>query len=197
MRRLVIFFILLACISFSLFAQRDINAWKEEKGLEQQFQVFKKNLNFWDGKYFMNEKQLNEYYRSISDSVEILKENITNKGTTIKELQDQLSATISQLNETKTDLETSIKNRNSIDMFGMNIDKGLYTLIISFIIIALIVLLLILYFMYLRSNKVTVRVKNDYDELKEEFEVHKKDALERYTKINMELHHTRLELKKK
>ena len=197
MRRLVVFFIVLTGISYNLFAQRDIEAWKNEDGLEQQFQVFKKNLNFWDGKYFMNEKQLNEYYRSISDSVEILKENITNKGTTIKELQDQLSATISQLNETKTDLETSIKNRNSIDMFGMNIDKGLYTLIISFIIIALIVLLLILYFMYLRSNKVTVRVKNDYDELKEEFEVHKKDALERYTKINMELHHTRLELKKK
>jgi hypothetical protein len=51
--------------------------------------------------------------------------------------------------------------------------------------------------MYNRSNKVTVRTKKDYDELKEEFEVHKKDSLERYTKINMELHHTRLQLKKK
>ena len=197
MRRLIVLFILLTGFSFSSFSQRDINAWKNEKNIEQQYQVFKENLNFWDGKYFLNETQLNEYYRAFSDSVNVLKKSNADKVSTIKDLQSQLNSVNNELDETKADLETSIKNRNSIEMFGLNIEKGIYTLIMSLIIFALVVFLLILYFMYSRSNKITVRAKKDYDELKEEFEAHKKDSLERYTKINMELHHTRLELKKK
>ncbi len=197
MRRLVIIFILLTGFSLASFAQRDINAWKNEKNLEQQYQVFKENLNFWDGKFFMNETQLNDYYRAFSDSVDILKQKDADKAITIKELQNQLKSANNQLEETKADLETSIKNRNSIEIFGLKIEKGIYTLILSLIILALIVFVLILYYMYSRSNKITIRTKKDYEELKEEFELHKKDALERYTKINMELHHTRLELKKK
>jgi hypothetical protein len=42
-----------------------------------------------------------------------------------------------------------------------------------------------------------VRTKKEYDELKEEYGVHKKNALDRYTKMNMELLKTRLELNKK
>ena len=197
MRRLVIIFILLTGFSLASFAQRDINAWKNEKNLEQQYQVFKENLNFWDGKFFMNETQLNDYYRAFSDSVDILKQKDADKAITIKELQNQLKSANNQLEETKADLETSIKNRNSIEIFGLKIEKGIYTLILSLIILALIVFVLILYYMYSRSNKITIHTKKDYEELKEEFELHKKDALERYTKINMELHHTRLELKKK
>lgn len=197
MKRLFLLFVLLISLLPGTYAQRDINAWKNEKDLEQQFQVFKKNLNFWDGKYFMNETQLNEYYRAFTDSVNLLKERNTDKATTIQDLQAQLNSINNQLKETEENLELSIKNRNSIEIFGINIEKGLYTLIMSFIIFVLIGFLVVLYFMYNRSNKVTIRTKKDYDELKEEFEAHKKESLERYTKINMELHHTRLELKKR
>lgn len=197
MRSLLLLFFLLISLSLGLFAQRDINAWKNEKDIEQQYQVFKKNLNFWDGKYFMNETQLNEYYRALSDSVNVLKKNNADKATAIKELQTQINSTNNQLKEIEADLELSIKNRNSIEVFGLNVEKGIYTLVMSLIIIILIAFMMILYLMYSRSNKVTIRTKKDYNELKEEFEVHKKDALDRYTKINMELHHTRLKLKNK
>jgi uncharacterized membrane protein len=197
MQKFIILLILLFSFTLSSIAQKDINAWKNEKNIEQQYQVFKKNLNYWNGNYFLNETQLNEYYRAFSDSVDVLEKKNTEKAATIKDLQNQLNSVNNQLSETKTDLETSIENRNSIEIFGININKGFYTLIMSVIIFALIVILVLLYFMYNRSNKVTVRTKKDYDELKEEFEVHKKDSLERYTKINMELHHTRLQLKKK
>lgn len=194
MIRLIVLFILLVTISLTSFAQKDINAWKNEKDIEQQYQVFKKNLNYWNGNYFLSETQLNEYYRAFSDSVEVLEKKNEDKSATIKELQGQLSSTNSQLENTKADLDSSVKNRNSIEVFGQKIDKSIYTLIMSFIIFALIVLLVILYLMYNRSNKITVRAKKDYADLKDEFEEHKKDALDRYTKINMELHHTRLQL---
>ena len=197
MKRHFIFLILLVFVSLSSFAKRDINAWKNEKNLKQQYSVFKENLNFWNGSYFMNETQLNEFYNALTDSINVLKNEISEKGNQIKSLQNELSTTNNELENTKVDLDTSIKNQNAIEVLGLNIHKSIYTLVMSLLILGLLVFLGILFLMYKRSSKVTAKTKKEYDELKEEFEVHKKNALERYTKINMELHHTRLKMNKK
>ena len=182
-------------MSISSFA-KDINAWKNEKNLEQQYGVFKENLNFWNGNYFLNGAQLKEFYTALTDSVNVLENDIANKTNTINSLQNELNSTNDKLENTKVELNTSIKNQNAIGVFGKQIHKSIYTLFMSLIIFALLVVLGIVFMLYKRCNKVTARTKKDYNELKEEFEVHKKNALERYTKINTELHHTRLELNK-
>ncbi len=196
MKKFILLSIFVFFISGFSFA-KDINAWKQESNLEQQYLVFKENLNFWNGNYFLNETQLNEFYAAFRDSVTLLENDIRDKVTNINELQNELNSTNNQLDETKSELETSIKNQNAIPVFGQNIDKSIYTLIMSLLILALLAFLVILYLMYKRSHKVTVKTKKEYDELKQEFEVHKKNALERYTKINMELHQTRMELNKR
>lgn len=197
MQKFIILCIIFISIYFPSAAQKDINAWKNENNIEQQYEVFKKNLNFWDNNYFLSEKQLNDYYRAFSDSVAVLEKEIATNANTIQELRNELRTTNAELDNTKSELETSIKNRNSIAMFGINIDKGFYTILMSLIILVLVILLVTVYYLYTRSNTVTVRTKKDYAELKQEFETHKKDALDRYTKINMELHHTRLKFNKK
>ena len=197
MKKYLLLSIFLISLSFTSMAKKDTNAWKSENNLEQQYQMFKENLNFWNGNYFLDERQLDDFYNAFSDSVSVLEKEISDKVGTISSLQSELNSTNKQLDNAKADLENSITNRNSIHVFGMNVDKGIYTLMMSVIILALVIILGILYLLYKRSYKVTARTKKDYDDLKEEFEVHKKDALERYTKINMELHHTRLELNKK
>ncbi|MBN2636720.1 MAG: hypothetical protein JXR61_10655 [Prolixibacteraceae bacterium] len=197
MQKLIPFLILCIFIWFPSVAQKDINAWKNENNIEQQFEVFKKNLNFWDGNYFLNEKQLTDYYRAFADTVAALESAIATNVTTIQELRNELRTTNAELDDTKLELEDSIKNRNSISMFGLNIDKGFYTMLMSLIILTLVILLIVVYYLYKRSNTITVQTKKDYADLKQEFDTHKKDSLDRYTKINMELHHTRLQLNKK
>ena len=196
MRRYFLLSILLISMSIASFA-KDINAWKNEKNLEQQYAVFKENLNFWNGNYFLNGTQLKEFYTALSDSVRVLENDLANKTNTINSLQNELKSINNRLENTKADLDTSIKNQDAIEVFGQQINKGIYTLIMSLIILALVLVLGIVFMLYKRCNKVTVRAKKDYNDLKEEFDVHKKNALERYTKINMELHQTRMELNKK
>ncbi len=193
-------YILLSIALLTMFASsfaKDINAWKSEKTLEQQYSVFKENLNFWNGSYFLNEKQLNEFYTALTDSVTVLENEITQKAGAVNSLQNELNSANQQLQNAKKELDTSVKNQNAISVFGMNVEKSIYTLIMSLIILGLLVFVGIVFLLYKRSNKVTHRTKKDYNELKEEFEVHKKNALERYTKLNMELHHTRMELNKR
>jgi DNA repair exonuclease SbcCD ATPase subunit len=195
MKRNIILPVLLVCLSVTAFAQKDINAWKSETTIEQQYEVFKENLNFWDGKYFMTPPQLDAYYNALSDSVAELENEIAARASRINELEEELAETNGQLEDTQAELDTSIENRNSISIFGLEMGKGTYPLTMTVIIIALLALLGFLFMLYKRSHNVTARTKKDYKDLKEEFETHKKNALDRYTKINTELHHTRMKLK--
>lgn len=197
MKRFIIFLILVVSISFSSFAQKDINEWESEKNLKQQYVVFKENLNYWSGSYFLNEKQLDQFYNALNDSIKVFKNEVSNKSSQVKSLQNELNLTNKQLEDIKVELNNSINNQNAIEVFGRNINKSSYTFFMYMFILALLVLLGILFLLFKRSNKITTHTKNEFKELKEEFETHKKNALERYTKINMELHQTRLELNKK
>ena len=196
MRRFILLLVVLTSFSIVLRAA-DADAWKNEKSLERQYSVFKENLNFWNGNYFLKETQLNEFYTALSDSVAVLKVEITNKAGKINNLQNQLVSASQRLENTRAELETSIKNQHSIQVFGINIRKGVYTLLMSAIILGLFVFTSIVYHHYKRSSNITARAKHDYEELKAEFESHKKYALDRYAKLNAELHHTRMELKRK
>lgn len=197
MKRYIILSLLLFSLSTFTFAQKNSNAWKSAKNLQQQYIVLKENLNYWNGSYFLSEKQLNEFYNALTDSIAVLKNKISDKTKTVNKLQNEIDSSNKLLENTKAELNSSIKNQNAIDVFGENIDKRMYSLFMYIVILALLMFLGILFLLYKRSNKITVRTQKEYKEIKEEFEMHKKNTLERYTKINMELHHTRLELNKK
>jgi uncharacterized protein HemX len=195
MKRIIILPVLLAALSVTAFAQKDINAWKSEPNIEQQYETFKENVNFWDGKYFMTPPQIDAFFNALNDSVAELENEIATQADRINSLENELAQTNRKLEETQAELETSIENRNSITILGLNVGKGAYTLTMTVIILALLVLLGFLFMLYKRSHSVTARTKKDYKDLKEEFETHKKNALDRYTKINTELHQMRMKMK--
>ncbi len=197
MKKNIILSVLLVVVTLTSQAKKDTNAWKNEKSLEQQYVVFKENLNFWNGSFFLKEAQLDELYNALTDSISSLESKMSEEAVLVKSLQRELNTANKTIEDTKAELESSIKNQNAIEIFGQNVDKSIYTFVMSMIILGLLVFLVILFLLFKRNSNVTSRTKKEYSELKEEFEIHKKNALERYTKINMELHHTRLKLNRK
>lgn len=197
MRRFTLIIILVVSFTVNSFAKKDTNAWKNEKNLEQQFSVFKQNLNFWSGSYFMKPEQLDQFYGSLRDSSAVFEKRNADDQNQIKSLQTELRANTAQTKEIQSKLDESIKNQDSISVLSMQINKSVYSFSMYAFILGVLVLAGIVFMLFKRSNTITKHTKKEYDELKEEFEVHKKNALDRYTKMNMELHKTRLELNKK
>lgn len=197
MRRYTLLIVAVFFSSMQLWAKKDINAWKKEKNLEQQFSIFKKDLNFWNGSYFMQPEQLNDFYAALKDSIRVLEQANATKQNSIKSLQSDLASNIDQTNKIQEKLDDSIKNQNSITVLGIRFNKNVYSYSMYAFILGVLALSAVVFLLFKRSNAITNRTKKDYEELKEEYEVHKKNALDRYTKINMELHKTRLELNKK
>ncbi|WP_319272990.1 hypothetical protein [uncultured Draconibacterium sp.] len=188
--------ILLVFVAFGTFAKKDINAWKQEQNLPGQYRVFKENLNFWNGSYFLKEDQLDDFYDALTDTIGVLEKSVDQKNAQISSLNSEINSKDAQMNSLQEQLDESLKLQNSIVFLGMKINKNAYSVTMYLLIAGVLVLAGFVFLLYKRSLTVMHRTKKDYDELKEEYEVHKKNALERYTKINMELHQTRLELKK-
>jgi hypothetical protein len=197
MKKITVLLTILVSISLFTFAKKDTNAWKSEKNLNNQYSVFKENLNFWNGSFFMEETQLNQFYGSITDSISALRKEVLDIENQREAQQSRLNSKIKEAQETQIKLDESIKHQNSILVFGMNINKSVYSITMYIFILGVLVLAGIVFLLFIRSNKITIHTKKEYNELKEEFEVHKKNALDRYVKINTELTKTTRELNKK
>lgn len=197
MKRLTLLLALLISFSHFSYSKKDINAWKNEKNLEQQYEVFKTNLKFWSGSYFLTEIQLDEFYNALKDTIGNLENSVDKNQGYVMELKNELDSNKVETEQIHIKLNESVKHQNAISLLGMRIHKNIYTAIMSLIILGLLVLLGVVFMMFKRSNKITSHTKKEYNELKDEFEAYKKSSLERYTKMNMELHKTRLELKKR
>jgi len=197
MKRFTILLFLMISITIISFAKKDVNAWKNEKTMNQQYSTFKKNLNYWNGSYYLKELQLNQFYNAVHDSISVLEREVLDSKNRVISLQNELNSKIEEAGNIQAELNASIKRENSIRVFGMNLNKSVYSLSMYIFILGVLVLAAMVFLLYKRSRAVTLRTKSEFKELKEEFEIHKKNSLERYTKMNMELHKTRMKLNEK
>jgi F0F1-type ATP synthase membrane subunit b/b' len=197
MKKIVAIIIVLTSLTFVTFAKKDINAWKQENSLENQYRVFKENLNFWNGNYFLDDNQLEDFYGALADTISGLEQQVSQGLTKIDEQKQELKAKQALIDETQQKLDESKKLQDSITVLGLNINKTVYSTFMYLFIIGVLVLAGFIYLLYKRGHKVTRETKKEFEELKAEYEEHKKQALDRYTKINMELHKTRMELQRK
>jgi ABC-type multidrug transport system fused ATPase/permease subunit len=197
MKSFIAVLLLLITVSISGFAQKNTNAWKNEKTIEDQYEIFKQNVNFWSGSYFMKPQLLDEFHKSLTDSISALESAVSNHLNQISSLQNELKTNKTETAAIQKNLDESIKLQNSITVLGMNVNKSVYSFTMYAFILGVLVLAGIVFMLFKRSNAITVRTKKEYEELKKEFEIHKKNSLDRYTKMNMELHKTRMELQRK
>ncbi len=179
MTRFTLILILLISVTSISFAKKDINAWKKEKTLNQQYVVFKENLNFWNDSYFLKEAQLTQFFSAVTDSIAVLEKEVLDNKNQISSLQNELNTKIEEVGKIQAELNASIKRVNSITVFGMNINKITYSLFMYLFILGVLMLAGMVFLLYKRSNKITRYTKNEFNELKEEFETHKKNSLDR------------------
>ncbi|WP_456437191.1 tRNA (guanine-N1)-methyltransferase [Psychroserpens sp.] len=117
--------------------------------------------------------------------------------TTYKELDKTQAVVITQvktiedlnteLANTKTELTNTIGEKDSMQLFGMQMSKPNYSMILWSIVGLLSALLLFFIYKYKNSNSVTKQAKLSLAETEEEYEEHRRVALEREQKVKRQL----------
>jgi septal ring factor EnvC (AmiA/AmiB activator) len=160
--------------------------------IDSQFEyIFIKSGNFkgTNGQRYEAVKQawLFKLKANVLDSLKTTYQDLDNLEATVNSQVKEIEDLKLNLSNTKSKLDNTIAEKDSIQLFGMQMTKPNYSLILWSIVGVLSALLLFFIYKYRNSNAVTKQAKLSLAETEEEFEEHRRNALEREQKVRRQL----------
>ncbi|AUC85262.1 hypothetical protein CW731_08155 [Polaribacter sp. ALD11] len=183
MRLHILTFATFLLVSIS-FAQETVI---EDASLSGQFdKIYRTSTSYQKYKVIGKEKFLN-LKQQVLDSLKTSKSLLTEKNNILKAERENIKKTEVILNKTKLDLEAAIQKEDSISLFGLQISKTIYNLILWTIVLFLLLALLYFIFKFSRNNILTKKAQNNLQDVEYEYEQHRKKTIEREQKLRREL----------
>lgn len=181
------FTLFLLFIQYTSFSQENNNVVIEDKTLEGQFdKIYRISTSYQTYKVISKDK-FQELKNNVLDSIKASNKDLKEQKVFLKNERDNVAKLNAELNKTKEDLKKAQEKENSISLFGFQISKVTYNLILWLIIISLALALAFFVFKFSKSNILTKKAKEDLEDVEQEFEVHRKKSLEREQKLRRQL----------
>ena len=188
--------LLLLVSLFTVTIHAQVEAEKEELSLndgtiDDQFEyVIQKSYTYrGNGKIYKNVERhwLYALKAHTIDSLNALRKDLTDTQTIVDSQANEISGLKTNLNDTQGSLDKTNVEKNSMALFGLQMSKANYNLLMWSIIAALLVLLLLFIYKFRNSNSTTRITKNNLSDIEEEFEEHRRNALEREQLVRRQL----------
>ena len=183
---------ILVLSSNSIYAQDNETQSLNEGSINDQFEfILRKSGNFKG----TNGQQYEAVSRSMFltlqahtiDSLKTLQSKLDTSNNTIQTQQKEINDLKSNLSSTQSTLDATNSEKNNMSLLGLQMSKTSYNILMWTIIGGLLTLLLIFIFKFKNSNSVTKAAKKALAETEEEFEEHRRSALEREQKVGRQL----------
>lgn len=155
--------------------------------IEDQFDSLIKNSNRYQEYRVIKTAGINKLKSNILDSIVASRKKLSEANQTFNLQKTTIDSLTTALKNSKENL-ISLKNEmESIGFIGIHFNKGTFKTMVFSIILVLLILLLFFITKFKQSNVITVQAKQDLKVLEEEFELHRKTALEREQKVRRQL----------
>ena len=122
-----------------------------------------------------------------NDTLKMIREDLAKTRATVASQAKEINSLKSNLESTQTTLDNTNKEKDSMALFGMQMSKSGYNLLMWGIIGLLLASLLFFIYKFKNSNAITRQARKALAETEEEFEEHRKTALEREQKVRRQL----------
>ncbi|TDU40583.1 hypothetical protein BXY82_2635 [Gelidibacter sediminis] len=186
-------FTFLACLFFVVANAQETSTEDDDKlsltegTIDNQFEyVIQKSYNYQEYKN-VKKTWLYQLKAHTLDSLKAIQNNLTRTQNTVDSLVQEITTLKSNLSETKTTLAETNEEKDNMALFGLQMSKSNYNVLMWSIIGGLFALLLLFIYKYRNSNSVTKLAKKSLVETEEEFEEHRRTALEREQKVRRQL----------
>jgi hypothetical protein len=120
---------------------------------------------------------------NINDTLKTLQKKLLANQQTIVSKNYIIDSLNKELGNTNEMYLTTKKEKNSLRFLGITFSKTAYNSLLWTVIFGLLFLLVIIILFYRRNNSVTIQTKKDLEELKKDYENHRKRSLEREEKL--------------
>ena len=163
-----------------------------EGSIDDQFNyVLRKSGNFrgTNGQMYeaVSRRMLLDLQLHTSDSLKTLEDKLDTSKGTINEQLSEISYLKTNLIDTQLDLDQTTSEKNNMSLLGVSTSKTSYNILMWSLITALLTLLIIFIIKFKNSNAVTKAAKKSLLDIEEEFEEHRRTALEREQKVRRQL----------
>jgi len=189
--------VFLLCGFNTLKAQTETN--KEDDGLSlnnstinNQFEyVLKKSGNFrgTSGQMYeaVKRSMLITLQAHTNDSLKTIRKDLADTQAIVNTQSKEITNLKANLTNTQSNLDNTNQEKNNMALFGMQMSKTSYNVLMWSIIAGLFALLLLFIYKFKNSNTITRAANTSLSETQEEFEEHRKTALEREQKVRRQL----------
>jgi preprotein translocase subunit SecF len=148
--------------------------------------LYRVSTNYKEYKVINKEKFLN-LKQQVLDSSKASQNLLIEKNNLLKAAKLDNKKNQDLLTLTKLTLETALKKENSISLFGIQLSKFIYNLLLWTLILLLLVLVIYLSFKFQKNNFLTKRAEQNLKNVEYEYEQYRKKALEREQKLRRTL----------
>ncbi len=155
--------------------------------IESQFEYINSVSNNFEEYKVVRRAHLNKIRANVMDSLKVFKDQLATVNSQLAEQQASTNELNSTLAASQAELQQALDMKDSFSFMGMYIHKSTYNNLMWGIVILLAVLLLFFIYRFKRSYAVTAEIKQTLHETQEEFELHRRNTLERERKLNRQL----------
>ncbi|MBN2213680.1 MAG: hypothetical protein JW723_05495 [Bacteroidales bacterium] len=195
--KLTAFFVFL-CNAAIVFSQQNQSKPTLDKGsIENSFAYVIRNASDYEDSKVVKSWWLWRLRSYVLDSIKEYRDSIQYIQIMVDTRDHRIDSLKTDLREVKASLSAAVRERDSLSFLGIGMTKFLYNLIMWLLAAALFAVLIIVFMLYKRSNVVAVKMKETLAETREEFEAHRKKALEREQKIAREMYDEIIKYKNK
>lgn len=130
---------------------------------------------------------LDKLRQNVMDSLAAAAEKQRELAATIEGNETTINSLNEELSTTKSELQDITDEKDSISLFGQNISKTTYNIIMWTAVLALLLMLILFVIKFRQSNYLTQEAKRNLADLETEYENHRRRALEREQRISRQL----------
>lgn len=155
--------------------------------IENQFIDVIEKSNNWEQFKVVPKQKLTALKKSVQDSLNIQKQLISEKNSTIKSSEQKINDLKTQVQNLQNSFDELKNEKDSVNLFGILLSKGLYSSIVWGVIAVLCLLLAFYVFRFSKSYSVTKHSIKNLEDLQNEYEEYRTKSIERDQKLRRQL----------
>ncbi|MDN3686419.1 hypothetical protein [Cyclobacterium jeungdonense] len=182
-------FMLFLAFPAGVFAQNEsqVTETGENGTIQEQFEYLKEISSNYQEYKVIKRAELDRLQATILDSTQRYQNEIQELNSALTETKNQITQLNGELSETKEELARAIEERDSFSIFGLLLHKQIYNNLVWGVILFLLLVLIVSFIQFKRGHKITAETQRTLEDLREEFEQHRRNTLERERKLNRQL----------
>jgi hypothetical protein len=185
------------CFTSTIHAQIETNEEEDELSLNNstinnQFEyVLQKSGDFKgvNGQMYeaVKRNMLTTLQAHTNDTLKTIRKDLSDTQAIVTSQSQEINDLKTNLTNAQASLEKTTKEKNNMSLFGLQMSKPNYNILMWSIIGVLLALLILFIYKFKNSHLITKDAKKALEEIEDEFEEHRKVALEREQKVRRQL----------